>query len=1177
MKPSSIALLGILATSSAWAAVAGSFTYQGKLTTSDGSSPITGTVTLRFEIYDPSAGCLLLREDHTGLDLNSPPGVFSVKVGGGTRAAGDPGHSMANIFRSTGTVGCYSPAAGDTRRLRVTVDPLGTPYTLSPDQTLTSVPQAFAAETAETLQGLAPSAFVQTGAASSISSTMLAADSVTSGKILDGTISPADLAGGTYSINISGNAAGLSSALAISGDVTGNSGASTVTKIQGRDVDPTAPSTNQVLKWNGSQWAPGADTTGAGVSSVGVSAPLSVLNPTTTPAISITQASAGSDGYLAAADFLAFTNKQTNALTSGRIWIGNGSNQAVELSGTTTNDLLKWNGSAWVSGPINAGTIGGTTSISTSGSITGSSLTSAGTIVAGDYIKVNTSAAVCGAPTQGAIRLNGANIEFCNGAAWMGVASGMEISALTGDVTASGSGSVAATISANAVDSGKIADGSIMNVDINAAAAIADTKLATISSAGKVNGTAISGTLSGVTIAGPSSIGGTTSISTTGTISSGAITSSDYVRVATSAAICNAGTSGAIRMNGSSLQYCDGSAWTTLGAAGSGITALTGDVVASGVGSVGATIAASAVDSSKIADGSISNVDINAAAAIADTKLATISTAGKVNGSAINGTIGNATIINTSGAGTFGSLRVTMGQPMQLDDADSSNNIKLRSPATLASDLDWTLPSNNGSNGQFLTTNGSGTLSWTTAAPSLPGLPNAQIWIGNSGTATATAVAGDGSLGSTGTFIVNGIKGSTITGMPAVGNILQYNGSNWVFITPSSAATANALVQRDGTGAFSAGAITSTSLNAGAGVIQTTGTISGGSLSASSATIAGSAIITGNLNADGGIINSTATSLRIQRLGSDRVTADATGVTLTGTTLTMAGPVSMGANNLTTTGTVTAGTLSGTLAAANVSGTLVMSQGGTGTTAIPANNAVVMNPAGTQMIGRAPGAVGNVLVSDGTSFVSGPAPAMTGRQVFTTSGVFNVPANVNQVYVQVWGGGGGGSGRSNTTCNTDYPSGGGGGGYAEGMVGVTPSGTVTVTVGTGGVGGTGATASCTAGGTYSATGGGNSSFGGMVVGNGGTGGKCYNLYNPTTPVTAGGTASTPGTIGTTGFTVPGGTIYYASGNSQGGGSYGFGSTPWAAQASGYGTGGSAAFVCAGAGMPGAPGLVIVTW
>lgn len=56
------------------------------------------------------------------------------------------------------------------------------------------------------------------------------------------------------------------------------------------------------------------------------------------------------------------------------------------------------------------------------------------------------------------------------------------------------------------------------------------------------------------------------------------------------------------------------------------------------------------VTSTMIADGTIVNADVNASAAIADTKLDTISTAGKVSGSAItSGTIGGSTAINTTG------------------------------------------------------------------------------------------------------------------------------------------------------------------------------------------------------------------------------------------------------------------------------------------------------------------------------------------------------------------------------------------------------------------------------------------------------------------------------------------------------------------------------------------------
>ena len=49
-------------------------------------------------------------------------------------------------------------------------------------------------------------------------------------------------------------------------------------------------------------------------------------------------------------------------------------------------------------------------------------------------------------------------------------------------------------------------------------------------------------------------------------------------------------------------------------------------------------------------------------------------------------------------------------------DADSSNWVAFQGPATVSSNITWTLPATDGSSAQVLTTNGSGTLSWSTAA-----------------------------------------------------------------------------------------------------------------------------------------------------------------------------------------------------------------------------------------------------------------------------------------------------------------------------------------------------------------------------------------------------------------------------------------------------------------------------
>ena len=74
-----------------------------------------------------------------------------------------------------------------------------------------------------------------------------------------------------------------------------------------------------------------------------------------------------------------------------------------------------------------------------------------------------------------------------------------------------------------------------------------------------------------------------------------------------------------------------------------------------------AKIADSAVTSAKIADGAIVNADINASAAIADTKLAAISTGGKVSNSATTATAVNtaSAIVARDGSGNFAAGTVT--------------------------------------------------------------------------------------------------------------------------------------------------------------------------------------------------------------------------------------------------------------------------------------------------------------------------------------------------------------------------------------------------------------------------------------------------------------------------------------------------------------------------------------
>jgi hypothetical protein len=107
-------------------------------------------------------------------------------------------------------------------------------------------------------------------------------------------------------------------------------------------------------------------------------------------------------------------------------------------------------------------------------------------------------------------------------------------------------------------------------------------------------------------------------------------------------------------------------------------------------------------------------------------------TAGTAGGSGVGGfNIDNTTLraaddlditIDPSGTGIFkvaGDAQIQDQGDLRFADADSSNWVAFQAPATVTSNVTWTLPATDGSNTQLLSTNGSGTLNWATAGLSL--------------------------------------------------------------------------------------------------------------------------------------------------------------------------------------------------------------------------------------------------------------------------------------------------------------------------------------------------------------------------------------------------------------------------------------------------------------------------
>jgi hypothetical protein len=144
-------------------------------------------------------------------------------------------------------------------------------------------------------------------------------------------------------------------------------------------------------------------------------------------------------------------------------------------------------------------------------------------------------------------------------------------------------------------------------------------------------------------------------------------------------------------------------------------TAVTGDVTISNAG-------VTAISSGVIVDG-----DINASAEIAVSKLADgaarqlLQTDAAGTGVEWTDNVDIPGTLDVTGVATFDgaitakdNVILTAQSDLRFADSDSSHWVAFQAPASIASNVTWTLPASDGTDGQLLKTNGSGTLSWQT-------------------------------------------------------------------------------------------------------------------------------------------------------------------------------------------------------------------------------------------------------------------------------------------------------------------------------------------------------------------------------------------------------------------------------------------------------------------------------
>ena len=115
-------------------------------------------------------------------------------------------------------------------------------------------------------------------------------------------------------------------------------------------------------------------------------------------------------------------------------------------------------------------------------------------------------------------------------------------------------------------------------------------------------------------------------------------------------------------------------------------------------------------------------------------------------------------IIITGKANLFGSIKL-------YESSSGINNITIKSPASLSSDITFTLPSDDGDADQVLTTNGSGVLSWETVSGGGGGESGditGVTFSTDSGSASDTSGSADFTI-SGGEGIDTSATGSTIT------------------------------------------------------------------------------------------------------------------------------------------------------------------------------------------------------------------------------------------------------------------------------------------------------------------------------------------------------------------------------------------------------------------------------